>query len=87
MVYGDSIDAQWVVAKKDWKEAKKKQEKQQDTKDAKKEKERSPEVVDPADPASGKYQQDMDEMRCILYAHGGVFDLVDISDISQSHLS
>ena len=68
----DSIDAQWVVAKKDWKEAKKKYKEQEKHKDAK-EAGRKPEAVDLGDPESGTYHQDMDEMRCILYAHGGMY--------------
>ena len=79
--YANSIDAQWIVAKKDWKEAKKKYKEQEKYKDAKK-----PEAVDLGDLEPGTYQQDMDEMRCILYAHGGMFNLVDILHVSKSYL-
>ncbi|TFK44941.1 hypothetical protein BDQ12DRAFT_641990 [Crucibulum laeve] len=63
------VDGQWITAKKDWREAKRRYKMQQQQKgtnstrpsEATKEKE-----VDP-----GCYEKDMDEMRCILYLHGG----------------
>ena len=74
-----SIDAQWIVAKKDWREAKKRtkeQEKQRDNTTPDRTSSATPSSHDLAgeelnDPDSGTYQQDMDEMRCILYSHGG----------------
>ncbi|KZP28521.1 alpha/beta-hydrolase [Athelia psychrophila] len=69
----DGIDAQWVVAKKDWKEAKKKYEEQdkQNDKSPESSTRDSPNVSEDNDPESGDYQKEMDEMRCILYCHGG----------------
>ncbi|KAF7968620.1 hypothetical protein HWV62_30015 [Athelia sp. TMB] len=70
----DGIDAQWVVAKKDWREAKKKHEEQEKQKEGKSPRPSNGDssgVSDDNDPDSGAYQQDMDEMRCILYCHGG----------------
>ena len=73
------IDSQWIVAKKDWREAKKRS-KEQDKKDNetsnKQKGSKMPYGADYAgndsdDTESGTYQQDMDEMRCILYSHGG----------------
>ena len=64
-----------MVAKKDWREAKKKyeeQEKQKEGKSPRPSNEDSSGASDDNDPDSGAYQQDMDEMRCILYCHGGV---------------
>jgi len=64
----DSVDAQWVTAKKDWQEAKKRYKESEKLKDDK------PNDVHasnhPAD-ESGSYSEEMDEMRCILYSHGG----------------
>ncbi|KAF7296117.1 Abhydrolase-3 domain-containing protein [Mycena kentingensis (nom. inval.)] len=60
------IDAQWITAKKDWREAKQRQ------------KQKMPEATgetpaDGVDPAndSAPYEKHMDDMRCILYSHGG----------------
>lgn len=61
-----SVDAEWIVAEKDWQEAKKKQ------------KARGLSMETPAVDGGNahqelppQYQPEMDEMRCILYAHGG----------------
>ncbi|KAJ7169077.1 hypothetical protein C8R43DRAFT_982176 [Mycena crocata] len=58
------VDAQWVTAKKDWQEAKRRHKMQHKSK-------APPEA--PVDPAadSAPYEEHMDEMRCILYSHGG----------------
>ncbi|EKM53370.1 uncharacterized protein PHACADRAFT_259700 [Phanerochaete carnosa HHB-10118-sp] len=78
------VDAEWIVAKKDWKEAKRRykmaQEKERQSSD---EPSRTPSIAPdsssqqqqqqngvPSD-AGPYYQPEMDEMRCILYAHGG----------------
>ncbi|KAJ7772099.1 hypothetical protein DFH07DRAFT_803704 [Mycena maculata] len=52
------VDAQWVTAKKDWQEAKRRYKKTKATSE---------------EPAadSAPYEEHMDEMRCILYSHGG----------------
>jgi hypothetical protein len=70
-----SVDAQWITAKKDWREHKK-QYKEKNGK-------RYPTAgVAPSTDAlngsedSGEYQKDMDEMRCILYAHGGLITVL-----------
>ncbi|KAJ7782646.1 hypothetical protein B0H16DRAFT_1493861 [Mycena metata] len=50
------VDAQWITARKDWQEAKKQPPGR-------------PQVDPEAD--SAPYEEYMDEMRCILYSHGG----------------
>ena len=62
-----SVDAQWITAKKDWKESKRKHKLQ-----------RSKGFTDfsSAGPEAGQgkneaYDKDMDATRCILYFHGG----------------
>lgn len=64
------VDAQWIVTKKDWKEAKRRYKLQREKgigtnpgNETSPEQKTSPEG----------YSQDMDDMRCILYAHGGLF--------------
>ncbi|TFK88448.1 alpha/beta-hydrolase [Polyporus arcularius HHB13444] len=60
------VDAEWIVARKDWQEAKKKQKARGMSSDGA-----------PVDNGNThqelppQYQPEMDEMRCILYAHGG----------------
>ncbi|KAJ7125142.1 Alpha/Beta hydrolase protein [Mycena epipterygia] len=63
------VDAQWVTARKDWREAKRRYKMYQKSKTG------ASEV--PVDPAadSAPYEEHMDEMRCILYSHGGAYDL------------
>jgi hypothetical protein len=62
-----SIDAQWITAKKDWREAKKRRKTQQE--------QSSQPPQDQNGQADGEsngtYEEYMDEMRCILYIHGG----------------
>ncbi|KAJ7188711.1 hypothetical protein C8R46DRAFT_1205850 [Mycena filopes] len=57
------VDAQWITARKDWREAKRRY---------KSHKSKTPGEA-PVDPAadSAPYEEYMDELRCILYAHGG----------------
>lgn len=69
------VDGQWITAKKDYQEAKKRYKQQTET--------RSTESPPPpmadvegvpntnSNPNSGVYDKDMDAMRCILYLHGG----------------
>ena len=64
-----SVDAQWITAKKDWQEAKRrhKMHREQNLTDS------------PSSPSTdGKpeavYEKDMDAMRCILYLHGGTIE-------------
>ncbi|KIM40342.1 hypothetical protein M413DRAFT_177504 [Hebeloma cylindrosporum] len=63
----NGVDAQWITAKKDWKEAKRRHKREQNMKDLP-----SP---PPTEHVKGKpegvYEKDMDAMRCILYLHGG----------------
>jgi hypothetical protein len=58
------VEAEWVTAKKDWQEAKRKYKERQSTG-----------LKQPDQPAEGEvsdtYLPSMDEMRCILYLHGG----------------
>ena len=56
-----SVDGQWICTKKDYQEAKRRY----------KAREAHPEVILDAPEDSGVYERDMDEMRCILYLHGG----------------
>ncbi|KAJ7503004.1 hypothetical protein B0H11DRAFT_2170967 [Mycena galericulata] len=58
------VDAQWVTARKDWQEAKRRYKMQNKAKSA---------SEAPFDPAadSAPYEEHMDQMRCILYSHGG----------------
>ncbi|KAJ7935116.1 hypothetical protein B0H13DRAFT_1949785 [Mycena leptocephala] len=58
------VDAQWVTAKKDWQEAKRRYKMNNKSKTP---------AEAPVDAAadSAPYEAHMDEMRCILYAHGG----------------
>ncbi|KAI1785206.1 alpha/beta-hydrolase [Ganoderma leucocontextum] len=63
------VDAEWIVAKKDYQEAKRKQKARRMSMDAS-----SPGPQDGENPNQEippSYQPEMDEMRCILYAHGG----------------
>ncbi|KAF7315080.1 Abhydrolase-3 domain-containing protein [Mycena indigotica] len=54
---GRGIDGQWITAKKDWQEAKRRHKQQN-------------EQPQPA-PDDEHYEKRMDDLRCILYAHGG----------------
>ncbi|KAG7091172.1 hypothetical protein E1B28_010224 [Marasmius oreades] len=58
----NGVDAQWITAKKDWQEHKRRYKMQDRAA-------RENEAYSAVD--SGTYEKDMDEMRCILYSHGG----------------
>ncbi|OSC99852.1 alpha/beta-hydrolase [Trametes coccinea BRFM310] len=67
------VDAEWIVAKKDWQEAKRRQKARQASTSSP-----APDAGGPSLDAGNTsqempatYQPEMDEMRCILYAHGG----------------
>ena len=60
-----SIDGEWIVAKKDWQEAKRRQKAMSAGAAA--------DAQNQASAADSEYKAEMDQMRCILYAHGGVF--------------
>ena len=59
------MDAEWIVAKKDYQEAKKKQKAREMNGSP------SQENGDASQEMPPQYQPEMDEMRCVLYAHGG----------------
>lgn len=67
------MDAQWITAKKDWESAKRRAAKMKET--TKEASSGSFPVTDSstekAADDSGIYEKHMDEMRCILYSHGG----------------
>ena len=75
------VDGEWIVAKKDWQEAKKraksKESRDEDKERREKETNKSTQQSSTADSASTEdpsesgYTPDMDEQRCILYFHGG----------------
>ena len=75
-----SVDGQWIVTKKDWREAKKRakfRERRNKSKERRgKEKDRFTQESNTTDSAAEEtsepdYTPDMDEQRCILYFHGG----------------
>ncbi|XP_006461294.1 hypothetical protein AGABI2DRAFT_221981 [Agaricus bisporus var. bisporus H97] len=63
----EGVDAQWITAKKDWREAKKRRKTQQEQST------QSPpdQNVSTNGESNGTYEKYMDDMRCILYIHGG----------------
>lgn len=67
-LYFVSVDAQWITAKKDWREAKKRHKMHQSQVPNS-----GPDgpVQPPNGNISDTYEKHMDEMRCILYIHGG----------------
>ena len=63
------VDAQWMTAKKDWQELKRKHK---TTQRSAKENSESMRSTDEGENApEGTYDKNMDAMRCILYLHGG----------------
>ncbi|KAL0955799.1 hypothetical protein HGRIS_002008 [Hohenbuehelia grisea] len=66
----NGVDGQWIAAKKDWREAKRRHKMQEKMKHAE-----PPHASGNAplsqDQENGVYEEDLDEMRCILYSHGG----------------
>lgn len=66
----DSVDAQWMTAKKDWEELKRKHKARE--RSAKEDAEPTRAASDGGEaPPEGTYDKNMDAMRCILYLHGG----------------
>ncbi|KIY46189.1 alpha/beta-hydrolase [Fistulina hepatica ATCC 64428] len=57
------MDAQWIAAKRDYKEAKRQYKMREE--------ELNSATSNNADAQNSVYEKDMDEMRCILYSHGG----------------
>ncbi|PPQ79997.1 hypothetical protein CVT26_004401 [Gymnopilus dilepis] len=64
----NGVDAQWITARKDWQDAKKRHKKQQEQKQNGV---KHASVDDAHDGAESVYEKNMDAMRCILYLHGG----------------
>ncbi|THV06225.1 alpha/beta-hydrolase [Dendrothele bispora CBS 962.96] len=64
------VDAEWITAKKDWQEAKRRYKMQEKMKEKGG---KRPNAVENNlnDELKQDYEQDMDMMRCILYCHGG----------------
>jgi len=56
------VHGQWIAARKDWEESKRKRKEYEA-----KHKSRPPEEAN----VSHEYQPEMDQMRCLLFAHGG----------------
>lgn len=77
-----SVDGQWIAAKKDWLEAKRKYKMQEATaKGSAGTPEASPNAQD-----QGLYEEEMDEMRCILYLHGGAYCAIAMRrSVSEYH--
>ncbi|KAK7691766.1 hypothetical protein QCA50_005167 [Cerrena zonata] len=66
------VDAEWMAAKKDWDDAEKRFKAHERQRSSTSDSQRSPPPEQGVhSDASAHYQPEMDEMRCILYAHGG----------------
>jgi hypothetical protein len=71
------VDGEWIVAKKDWQEAKKRHkvhEKHRSGLGQNDQRNRSATTPPPTGSEENtvpSYEPDMDEMRCFLYTHGG----------------
>ncbi|PSR74944.1 hypothetical protein PHLCEN_2v9433 [Hermanssonia centrifuga] len=70
------VDAEWIVARKDWQEAKRRHQAHEKERAGTNEQHKDGSSTD--SPQAGasedgppRYQPEMDEMRCILFAHGG----------------
>jgi hypothetical protein len=61
------VDAQWISTKKDWREAKRRHKMQQALQGP-----NNNSSADAFPESNGTYNKEMDAMRCILYAHGGI---------------
>ena len=62
-----SIDAQWIVAMKDYQKALRQKQRAGERREQEKEKAKEENDEEPV------YEPEMDELRCILYFHGGTF--------------
>ncbi|TFK74645.1 alpha/beta-hydrolase [Pluteus cervinus] len=61
----EGIDAQWITAKKDWQEAERRHKMQEQRK-------QNPSDQQPAqEKPEAQYEEEMDDLRCNLYIHGG----------------
>jgi hypothetical protein len=74
--FRNSVDAQWITAKKDWQDEKRRQ------KTSNKLRENHDTASPEAQTDTGDYEEEMDEMRCILYSHGGpLIRMMRFSDV------
>jgi 6-phosphogluconate dehydrogenase len=62
----NSVDAQWITAKKDWQEAKRRYKASEKLKDEKSK------IKNDTPNSTSDTEEEMNEMRCILYCHGGL---------------
>ncbi|KAG6813290.1 hypothetical protein H0H92_012445 [Tricholoma furcatifolium] len=65
------VDAQWITAKKDWESAKRRQKMNEKAKETEQPDKDPEELQGEKSADNGCYEKHMDEMRCILYCHGG----------------
>jgi hypothetical protein len=71
------IDAEWIMDKRDWKEAKRRAAAIEKTGGVSESGSGSPPLsgahasASAVDAEAGTYRPEMDEMRCLLWAHGG----------------
>ncbi|KAF5326623.1 hypothetical protein D9611_000275 [Ephemerocybe angulata] len=64
----NGVDGQWIVAKKDWKEAKRRDKQRRESQPPQ---ERKESTSTSGEEDNETYNKDMDAMRCILFLHGG----------------
>ncbi|KAG8804168.1 hypothetical protein FRC16_000108 [Serendipita sp. 398] len=67
------IDCQWIALKRDWQEAKRRRKEQESVQrfNTTPLKGKAPNMATDQNEADQEYSADMDEMRCMLYFHGG----------------
>ena len=70
-----SVDAEWIATKKDWEQNERKykahEKERSSLNESRKDSVSSEGSHDTGEGPSTTYDESMDEMRCILYAHGG----------------
>ena len=68
-----SVDGQWITARKDYQEAKRRHKMKHAQDKQSTDKGPDPPLMtdDPSSTTGGAYEKDMDAMRCIPYLHGG----------------
>jgi hypothetical protein len=92
MTHGHSIDAEWIMEKKDWRQSTRQKRdaggapagSSNTTSAASPANGTSPTrdqktSADRADDGTNAYRRGMDEMRCLLWAHGGLFHVTFLS--------
>ncbi|KAF9646179.1 alpha/beta-hydrolase [Thelephora ganbajun] len=70
----NGVDGEWIVARKDWQEAKKRaksMERREKERGTSAQRSTTPDSAPMEDTSDPGYTPDMDEQRCILYLHGG----------------